>query len=414
MPTWIRSSISTLAGSLAIIWCASRRTSPLYCFSVEFRSSWPLAVYMVAPEIMGSATDANGAALRPSCEAKSPSRQRRCAKRAATRRQQVAGPAARTGRRPDRRAPSRAARRRRSGRRTTPAWRRCARRAASCGAAPSSRSMTTRPARCGEQLHRRVGVGDARRPVLGEHDRARRSAPRAVAGVAARTCGRARSRSRGPRRRRSRRRFRDALEEGARRAARIDEADRQAARGEVGELRRQRARRTGARSTSAISPALAGASRRHRRRASCAPRSANAVQSRSSSDAAVRDVRVGDDRHDAHAGARRTCGAGRRPGRWREVDRVMACCVGEAVERRSARSSARCRGAMLAAGGAREDQVHLAAHRCARPRCRRRAARAARARWPTGDASPRARAGRWRRRRRQLVADRGVERRGRA
>ena len=47
MPTWIRSSISTLAGSLAIIWCASRRTRPLYCFSVVFRSSWPLAVYMV-------------------------------------------------------------------------------------------------------------------------------------------------------------------------------------------------------------------------------------------------------------------------------------------------------------------------------------------------------------------------------
>ena len=46
MPTWIRSSSSTLAGSLAIIWCARRRTSGLYCLSIELTSSWPLAVYM--------------------------------------------------------------------------------------------------------------------------------------------------------------------------------------------------------------------------------------------------------------------------------------------------------------------------------------------------------------------------------
>jgi hypothetical protein len=43
----IRSSISTLAGSLAIIWWASRRTSPLYCFSVvqvqlAFGGTWQL------------------------------------------------------------------------------------------------------------------------------------------------------------------------------------------------------------------------------------------------------------------------------------------------------------------------------------------------------------------------------------
>ena len=46
MPTWIRSSSSMLAGSLAIIWCARRRTSVLYCFSSASFSSRPLAVYM--------------------------------------------------------------------------------------------------------------------------------------------------------------------------------------------------------------------------------------------------------------------------------------------------------------------------------------------------------------------------------
>ncbi len=33
MPAWIMSSSSTLAGSLAIIWCAMRRTSGAYCFA---------------------------------------------------------------------------------------------------------------------------------------------------------------------------------------------------------------------------------------------------------------------------------------------------------------------------------------------------------------------------------------------
>ena len=51
MPTWIRSSSSTLAGSLAIIWCARRRTSGLYCLSIALASSCPLAVYMVSASI---------------------------------------------------------------------------------------------------------------------------------------------------------------------------------------------------------------------------------------------------------------------------------------------------------------------------------------------------------------------------
>jgi hypothetical protein len=46
MPTWIRSSSSTLAGSLAIIWWARRRTSGLYCLSNALASRRPLAVYI--------------------------------------------------------------------------------------------------------------------------------------------------------------------------------------------------------------------------------------------------------------------------------------------------------------------------------------------------------------------------------
>ena len=89
MPTWIRSSISTLAGSLAIIWWARRRTSPLYCFSVVFRSSWPLAVYMAAPEIMRTRgrrrpwVARSGAPAGPSASA--PSAMRRTSRRSARR-----------------------------------------------------------------------------------------------------------------------------------------------------------------------------------------------------------------------------------------------------------------------------------------------------------------------------------------
>ena len=67
MPTWIRSSTSTLAGSLAIIWCARRRTSGLYCLSIAFVSRRPVAVYMgAAPSVCGSDRFiGSGAAAQP-------------------------------------------------------------------------------------------------------------------------------------------------------------------------------------------------------------------------------------------------------------------------------------------------------------------------------------------------------------
>src|SRR5690606_37815073 len=48
MPTWIRSSSSTLGGSLAFMWCAIRRTSGTCWRIIASRSSWPLAVYIVS------------------------------------------------------------------------------------------------------------------------------------------------------------------------------------------------------------------------------------------------------------------------------------------------------------------------------------------------------------------------------
>src|SRR5678809_1210165 len=127
MPTWIRSSISTLAGSLAIIWWARRRTSPLYCFSVVFRSSWPLAVYMAAPEIMRTR-----GRWRPWV----------------ARSDAPAGPSAR------RRGDAPGARRVRRG---------------------AQHHVEHRQAGAlGQELHRRVGVGDAVGPVLGKDDGARR------------------------------------------------------------------------------------------------------------------------------------------------------------------------------------------------------------------------------------------------
>src|SRR5262249_16078568 len=53
-PTWIRSSTSTLAGSLAIIWCARRRTSGLYCLISVLLSRRPLGVYMMVSSRRGS------------------------------------------------------------------------------------------------------------------------------------------------------------------------------------------------------------------------------------------------------------------------------------------------------------------------------------------------------------------------
>src|SRR6218665_1350420 len=54
MPTCIRSSSSTLAGSLAIMWCAILRTSGTCWRSSASRWSWPLAVYIgsVVPDTM--------------------------------------------------------------------------------------------------------------------------------------------------------------------------------------------------------------------------------------------------------------------------------------------------------------------------------------------------------------------------
>ena len=226
-----------------------------------------------------------GAALRLSGEAR-PSAASFSKRDATMPAQVVARRLARVAGRVDR-GPSRAARRRRSCRRSSPAWRRCARRAASCGAAPSSSSLTTRPARCGEQLHRRVGVGDARRagPRRGRSGTARR---RRKARRSARPCANSAAELARAARGRGRRRApgaasASALEE-ARASSRSASTKRiaQAARGEVRRPAATAARRTG-RGRPAPSRRPRRRARRHRRRATLAPRSANAVQSRSSS-----------------------------------------------------------------------------------------------------------------------------------
>ena len=51
MPTWIRSSTSTLAGSLTIMWCASLCTSGVYLRNWALRSSVPLAVYILGNSV---------------------------------------------------------------------------------------------------------------------------------------------------------------------------------------------------------------------------------------------------------------------------------------------------------------------------------------------------------------------------
>src|SRR6185369_6080556 len=168
MPTWMRSSISTFAGSLAIIWWARRRTRPLYCFSVEFRSSWPLAVYMVEPEIMR---------LRP-CgtplgrPGKVANRGVLLEARGGDPAQVVAGWLARVAGRIDPRpiahdAPEEVVGARRQLGGDARRARRARRRREHQLGDGEARAL-------GDQLHRRVGVGHARRPVLGEDDRARR------------------------------------------------------------------------------------------------------------------------------------------------------------------------------------------------------------------------------------------------
>ena len=156
----------------------------------------------------------------------------------------------------------------------------------------------------GEQLHRRVGMGHARRAVVGDDDRARQvgagqgrvdAAP--VREHAAQLAGGRMDDDDVA----ARRGFGGALEERARRSAGIDEADRQAARGEVGDLRRQpldaRAE-IDHRHLAGRAGALAGVDDED----ACAAlgeRGAEALEQ----DAAADDVRIRDDGNEAGAGA---------------------------------------------------------------------------------------------------------------
>ena len=196
MPTWIRSSISTLAGSLAIIWCARRRTSAAVLLRAS--SSGPAGLWRCtwcAPRDSLNAAADGGVGVACRARRRSADRRRRASTRARSRTRRRSSASALASASPAGSIADPVAQhaRRRSRRRRSPSASRCARRAASCGAAPSSRSCTTRPARCVEQLHRRVGVGHARGPVVGEQ---RSGATRSIVGSAARdgarTAGRAR------------------------------------------------------------------------------------------------------------------------------------------------------------------------------------------------------------------------------
>ena len=184
------------------------------------------------------------------------------------------------------------------------------------------------------------------------------------------------------------------------RTGRIDEADRQAARRQVGNPLRQpldALAEVDQRHLAGRAGALGGVDH-ERAGAALGEGGAQALEQH----AAEGDVRVRDHRHEAQARARRTCGAGRRPGRrgWLTLKLSMRrSWRGWRVGRRHRRLMLRGGGIALLPLRRGEDQVHVARRRSARRRCRRRAAPAAPARSPTGGASPRARAGRWRRRR---------------
>ena len=153
MPTWIRSSSSTLAGSLAIIWCARRRTSGLYCLIIALASRRPLAVYMGALAPDGSVqVQSRCETVLASASRATPGRRRRARLLpAATAPRPVASAprrADRARRRPGRWPPSRTARHPGSFRRNWPAARRSSGTRAPAGGAASSRSKLISPQRC--------------------------------------------------------------------------------------------------------------------------------------------------------------------------------------------------------------------------------------------------------------------------
>ena len=184
MPTWIRSSISTLAGSLAIIWCARRRTSGLYCLSVALRSSWPLAVYMVdsgdSVVACGARRRVRGGRVETACR-----RQRRRASAALARPGGAAPAVGGSSRSP-------------AGSIAAQSCSTRAEEAVGAGGELRGDALGARRARRGaeqqvehhqagalrQQLHRGVGVGHAGRTVVGQQDRAAAESP-ASAAVAA-------------------------------------------------------------------------------------------------------------------------------------------------------------------------------------------------------------------------------------
>ena len=197
MPTWIRSSSSTLAGSLAIIWCASRRTSGLYCLSIALASRRPLAVYMVMGSGQVSSMRRRRAARAAAGRA---AVQRRQARPAVGRRRR--GAAARATRRAQRRSSARGARRRRvdgaqsrsarreSGRRRWSSWSAMRSARGDCGATRQQQvedhqPRSAAPAASSRRRHGsrwRAGAGQQHRPQRArarEHARqvARRRAP---------------------------------------------------------------------------------------------------------------------------------------------------------------------------------------------------------------------------------------------
>ena len=283
MPTWIRSSSSTLAGSLAIIWCARRRTSGLYCLSIALLSRRPLAVYMVLSRLQDSVGVRRAAPRRS--QVQRPAAQLVASARSSSR-TSCAAPRRRIGRRrPGRRRPSRAARRRESGRRSWRAASAMRSRRGDCGGGGRAAGRSAiRPCALRQQLHRGVGVGHAGRVVGGEQQRAR---PR---GAANRRRGRRRRRARARRRLRARHRHAPA---GSRRVEprRVDVAQRQAARGEVARRRVDSGSMQPARS-SAPARAARATCRRHRRPACARPSSAQAAHRRSSITPREGDVRV--------------------------------------------------------------------------------------------------------------------------
>ncbi len=160
MPTWIRSSSSTLAGSLAIIWCARRRTSGLYCLSIALLSRRPWrCTCQTAPDVLRFRVRG---CSRPCTSRASAARRWRC--------------------RSDRRRPSRAARRRRSGRRSAPAARRCAARAV-LGRGGQQQVERHQAVALRQQLQAGVGLGHAGRVVGREQQRAHRAAGEQAAEV---------------------------------------------------------------------------------------------------------------------------------------------------------------------------------------------------------------------------------------